>query len=207
MADSFILGISSGSACLMTCGIVMFPYLLSGSAGAKKISIDISLLLLTRLIVYFLLATIVWYFGQAIFSNRMARNFVPGVLYIVFSVLLVWYSIGKNREKHCPSKIVSVVNRHGLIPLFLGIVNSIGFCPALFIILTKSSTQASLNQSYLVFLAFFAGTSLWFIPLPLAGKIRGGEVLKTIGILATGLAGIIFMIKGITNLIGGIING
>jgi len=207
MADSFILGLSSGSACLMTCGMVMFPYLLSGSAGAKRISADISLLLIARFIVYFLLATIVWYFGQAFFTNSVVRNIVPGILYIVFSVMLVWYSIGKNREKHCPSKIVTVVNKHGLVPVFLGIVNSIGFCPALFIILTKSSTQASLSQGYLAFLAFFAGSSLWFIPLPLAGKIRKGEVLKTIGILATGLAGIIFMIKGITNLIGGIFNG
>jgi len=187
--------------------MVMFPYLLSGSAGAKRISADISLLLIARFIVYFLLATIVWYFGQAFFTNSVVRNIVPGILYIVFSVMLVWYSIGKNREKHCPSKIVTVVNKHGLVPVFLGIVNSIGFCPALFIILTKSSTQASLSQGYLAFLAFFAGSSLWFIPLPLAGKIRKGEVLKTIGILATGLAGIIFMIKGITNLIGGIFNG
>jgi hypothetical protein len=31
--------------------------------------------------------------------------------------------------------------------------------------------------------------------------------LKNIGILATGLAGIIFLIKGLTNIIGGIING
>jgi hypothetical protein len=51
------------------------------------------------------------------------------------------------------------------------------------------------------------GSSLWFLPLPLAGKIRKKEVLRNIGILATGLAGIIFMIKGLTNLIGGIING
>jgi hypothetical protein len=43
--------------------------------------------------------------------------------------------------------------------------------------------------------------------LPLAGKIQKKEVLKNIGILATGLAGIIFMIKGLTNLIGGLING
>ena len=33
------------------------------------------------------------------------------------------------------------------------------------------------------------------------------KVLETIGILATGLAGIIFIIKGITSLIGGLING
>jgi hypothetical protein len=56
-------------------------------------------------------------------------------------------------------------------------------------------------------MAFFIGSSLWFLPLPLAGKIRKKEVLRNIGILATGLAGIIFMIKGLTNLIGGIING
>jgi hypothetical protein len=43
--------------------------------------------------------------------------------------------------------------------------------------------------------------------LPLAGKIKRKKVLETVGILATGLAGIIFIIKGITNLIGGIING
>jgi hypothetical protein len=89
----------------------------------------------------------------------------------------------------------------------LGVVNSLGFCPALFIILTKGATQGTLVQSYIAFLAFFIGSSLWFLPLPLAGKIRKKEVLTNIGILATGLAGIIFMIKGLTNLIGGIING
>ncbi len=207
MTDSFILGLSSGSACLMTCGIVMFPYLMSGSADMKRISIDISLLLLTRFVIYFILATIAWNSGQALFTNRITGNIVPGILYIVFAVMLVWYSIGKNRENHCPSKIVTTVNNRRLVPVLLGIVNSIGFCPALFIILTKSATQGTLVQSYLAFLAFFSGSSLWFLPLPLAGKIRKREVLQAIGLLATGLAGIIFMIKGITNLVGGLING
>jgi len=207
MTDSFILGLSSGSACLVTCGMVMFPYLMAGSAGVKRIAIDLSLFLLTRLVIYFILATLAWYFGQAIFSNQVVRNVVPGILYIVFSVMLVWYSISNNRNQECPAKIVNTVNDRRLIPIFLGIVNSLGFCPALFIILTKGATQGTLIQSYITFLAFFIGSSIWFMPLPLAGKIRKKEVLKTIGILATGLAGIIFMIKGITNLIGGIING
>lgn len=207
MTDSFILGLSSGSACLVTCGMVMFPYLMAGSAGVKRIAIDLSLFLLTRLVIYFILATLAWYFGQAIFSNQVVRNVVPGILYIVFSVMLVWYSISNNRNQECPAKIVNTVNDRRLVPIFLGIVNSLGFCPALFIILTKGATQGTLVQSYITFLAFFIGSSIWFLPLPLAGKIRKKEVLKTIGILATGLAGIIFMIKGITNLIGGIING
>jgi cytochrome c biogenesis protein CcdA len=207
MTDSLILGLSSGSACLATCGMVMFPYLMAGSAGVKRIAFDLSLFLLTRLIVYFILATLAWYFGQAIFTNTFVRNFIPGILYIIFAVLLVWYSISKNRKPDCPAKIVSAVNNKRLVPLMLGLVNSLGFCPALFIIITKGATQGTLLQSYIAFMAFFIGSSVWFIPLPLAGRIRRKEVLKNIGVLATGLAGIIFMIKGLTNLIGGIING
>lgn len=207
MTDSFILGLSSGSACLATCGMVMFPYLMSGSAGPRRIAFDLSLFLFTRFVVYFILATLSWYLGQAIFNNPVVRNVVPGVLYIAFAVMLVWYSISKTRSADCPAKIVKTVNNHRLIPILLGLVNSLGFCPALFIILTKGATQGTISQSYLAFLAFFIGSSVWFLPLPLAGRIRKKEVIRNIGILATGLAGIIFMIKGITNLIGGLING
>jgi sulfite exporter TauE/SafE len=207
MTDSLILGLSSGSACLATCGMVMFPYLMAGSSGVKRIAIDLSLFLFTRFLVYLLLATASWYFGQAFFSNQLVRSFVPGILYMVFAIMLVWYSISNSRSKDCPAKIVTTVNNKRLVPVFLGIVNSLAFCPALFLIMTKGATQGSLSQSYLAFLAFFLGSSVWFLPLPLAGKIRKKEVLKTIGILATGLAGIIFFIKGITNIIGGFING
>lgn len=207
MVDSFVLGLSSGTACLVTCGMVMFPYLMSGSAGVKRISADLSVFLLTRLVVYFMLANLSWYFGQALFSNRIVRNIVPGLLYIGFSIMLVWYSIGKNREKLCPAKIVTTLNKNRLIPLLLGVVNGIGFCPALLLVLTKGATQGDLVKSYFDFLAFFVGSSIWFIPVPVAGKIRKKEVLETIGILATGLAGVIFMIKGLTHFIGGFIYG
>jgi hypothetical protein len=207
MTDSLILGLSSGSACLATCGIVMFPYLMAGSASVKRIATDLSLFLFTRLLVYIILATVSWSFGQALFSNNVVRNVVPGILYIVFAVMLVWYAVSNNRTRDCPAKIVTTVNNKKLVPIFLGLINSLGFCPALLIILTKGATQGTLAQSYLAFFAFFIGSSLWFIPLPLAGKVRKKETLKTIGIMATGLAGIIFMIKGITNLIGGLIYG
>lgn len=207
MTDALILGLSSGSACLATCGMVMFPYLMAGSAGVRRIAGDITLFLLARFVVYLILATAAWYFGQTFFSNKIVRNVVPGLLYISFAIMLVWYSIGKNRKKECPAKLVKRFSDRRLVPVFLGIVNSLGFCPALFIILTKGATEATLIRSYIAFLAFFAGSSLWFLPLPLAGKIRKKEILSTVGTLATGLAGIIFMIKGLTNLIGGFING
>jgi len=207
MADSFILGLSSGSACLVTCGMVMFPYLMSGSAGVKRIAADITVFMIARLLIYFLLATSAWVFGKAIFTYPVIRIVVPGILYIVFAVMLVWYSISRNRERECPARFATAVNNKKLIPIFLGVVNSLGFCPALFIILTKGATQNTIAQSYMAFLAFFIGSSLWFLPLPLAGKIRKKKIIETVGILATALAGTIFLIKGITILIGGLING
>lgn len=207
MIDSFILGLSSGSACLVTCGMVMFPYLMAEASSVKKIAIDLSVFLITRLLVYFILATVAWYFGQSVFSSDLLRNYVPGILYIAFAVMLIWYSLDKNRKKDCPASFISKIDNKKLIPLFLGIVNTLGFCPALLIILTKSATQGSLMKSWISFLAFFAGSTLWFFPVPLAGKIRKKQVIVTIGILATGIAGAIFIIKGVIILTGGIING
>lgn len=207
MAESFILGLSSGTACLVTCGMIMFPYLMAGSAGVKKIALDLSAFLLTRLLVYSIMATVAWYFGQAIFSSAIVRNILPGILYVVFAAMLIWYSIGKNRKRECPAAIVTTVDNHRLVPVLLGIVNSIGFCPALLIILTKGATEGTLVKSYLAFLAFFAGSSLWFLPLPFTGKIKRRQVIETIGIFATAIAGTIFIVKGITILIGGILNG
>ena len=207
MLDSFILGLSSGSTCLLTCGMVLFPYLMAGTAGTRKIITDLSLFLVTRFLVYFILATLAFYFGKVIFTSPVFRNYVSGILYMLFSGMLIWYAITRNRKPDCPIKIVETVNNRKLVPVLLGVVNSLGFCPALMLILTKSATEGTIVQSYLAFIGFFAGTALYFIPVPLAGKIRKKKVFGTIGVLATGLAGIIFMIKGITSLIGGIIYG
>jgi len=207
MTDSFILGLSSGSACLVTCGMVMFPYMLAGQAGVRKIALDLSIFMITRLIIYFVLATAIWYFGQAIFTSWFVRTYATGSLYILFAVILIWYSIGRNKKRECPARIVTTVENKRLVPLFLGITNSLGFCPALLLILTKGATRGTLLQSYMAFLAFFIGSSLWFLPIPFAGKLKKRQVIETIGIFATGLAGITFIIKGLVLIIGGILNG
>lgn len=207
MIDSLLLGLSSGSACLVTCGIVMFPYLMSGSAGLKRITVDLSVFLLTRFIVYFFLATGIWYFGKTLLSSPILRTYVSGIFYIVFAVMLIWYSIGKNKERNCPVRIVKTVEDNKLVPFMLGIVNSLGFCPALLLMVTKGVSETSLATCYLSFLSFFVGSSIWFFPLPFLGRLKRREVIQTVGILATGLAGVIFIVKGLTILIGGILYG
>ncbi len=159
MLDSFILGLSSGSTCLLTCGMVIFPYLMAGTAGTRKIMTDLSLFLLTRFLVYFILATLAFYFGKIIFTSPVFRNYISGILYMFFSGMLIWYAISRSRKPDCPAKIVETVNNRKLVPVLLGVVNSLGFCPALMLILTRSATEGTIVQSYIAFLGFFAGTA------------------------------------------------
>ena len=207
MTESFILGLSSGSACLVTCGMVMFPYLMAGSAGVKRVVADVSIFLLVRLAVYLILATLIWYLGQRIITSPILKTWISGSLYILFAIMLIWYSIGRNRYKECPAGIISEVENKRMIPVVLGVVNSLGFCPALLLMLTRSSGEDSILKCWMVFLAFFAGSSLWFLPLPLTGKLRKKDIIRTVGVFATALAGIIFIIKGITIILGGLIYG
>ncbi|NSW93083.1 MAG: sulfite exporter TauE/SafE family protein [Bacteroidales bacterium] len=201
MAESFILGLSSGSVCLVTCGMVMFPYMMARTAGAKAITADLAVFLATRFLVYALLATIVWFAGQSLLRSPVFTNYTSGFLYIVFSIMLIWYAIEKRPSKTCPAAVVAKIEKRKLVPVFLGVVNSLALCPSLLLILTKGATQATLGKSYLSFLGFFAGSSLWFLPVPAIGLVKKKNVIETVGIFATGLAGTIFIIKGILMLI------
>lgn len=184
----------------------MFPYLIAGSAGVKRIAADVSIFLLTRLVVYLILATLIWYLGQRIITSPVFKTWITGSLYILFASMLIWYSIGRNHYKECPAGIISEVENIRLIPVVLGVINSLGFCPALLLMLARSSAEDSIVKSWMVFLAFFAGSSLWFLPLPLTGKFRKKNIIRMVGIFATALAGVIFIIKGLTIIIGGLIN-
>jgi hypothetical protein len=63
---------------------------MSGSAGIRRITIDLSVFLASRFLAYFALATLSWYFGQTIFSYSFVRNIVPG--YYTWSCRFFWFT-------------------------------------------------------------------------------------------------------------------
>jgi hypothetical protein len=88
------------------------------------------------------------------------------------------------------------------IPFIWGLVSSINLCPPLLIAFTQTaSSQLSPIQSIFNFFLFFLGTALYFLPIPFLGFFKKNEVLKSIGILSTGLVAAWFLIKGIITII------
>jgi len=204
MLESFILGLSTGSACLATCGMVLVPYFISGEGSVKKTYADLGIFLGTRLIAYAFLAALSFYFGRLVFQNPLVQTWITGSLFVLFSVMLIAYSLRLMKQHTCALGTMERKKISRMIPFTLGILSSVGFCPALLLAITEGASRQNLVQSEISFLLFFAGTSVWFLPLPLTAGASNRKILRTIGILATGLAGIIYCIKGIILLIGGL---
>ncbi len=205
MTESFILGLTTGSACLATCGMTLVPYFVSGNTSSKRVSAGLSLFLLSRLLVYIILGAVAWYLGQALFGESTFRPYILGTFYIIFSVLLIVYAIDKGKKRGCPLSITSGIEKKFLIPVSLGIISSLSFCPAMLIAVTNSASQNNITASILVFVMFFTGTSVWFMPLPLLSMIKNRQIIKTIAMFATAIAGAIYLFRGVTTIIKSIL--
>lgn len=84
-----------------------------------------------------------------------------------------------------------------------GLATGLSLCPPLLLAIATAAEQATLGQSVLFFLSFFAGTSLFLVPAPLLGLLRGFPPLPLIGKMAAGLIGAYYLFNGATLVAGG----
>lgn len=203
MNESFFLGLSSGVSCLASCGIVLFPYIMGRQASSRYITVSMGSYLGARLIVYLLLGLLAAFMGKAFFPfDVFWKSVVTGSAYLMFSFIMAVNLIQLRKQHACSSGTTPYRLRKKYkaeyVPFIWGIVSSLNLCPPLLIAFTQTATaQLTSLQSMLSFFLFFAGTAVYFLPLPFLGFFKKNEVLKTIGILSTALVATWFFIKGL----------
>lgn len=203
MNESFLLGLSSGVSCLASCGIVLFPYIMGRQASSRYITVSMGTYLGGRLMVYLLLGLLAAFMGKAFFLfDVFWKSVVTGSAYLVFSFIMAFNLIQLRKQHACSSGTTPYHLRKKYkaeyVPFIWGIVSSLNLCPPLLIAFTQTATaQLTPMQSMLSFFLFFAGTAVYFLPLPFLGFFKKNEVLKTIGILSTALVTTWFFIKGL----------
>ncbi len=207
--EGFILGVSNGAACIATCAPVLIPCLMGegkGIPGSIRITCEF---LLGRLAGYLFFAVLAWIVGRMLLPETPWHNLLIGSAYAVFSVLLVHYGFLKNdaaAPAECGNarRLFFLRSETASLPVVAGLVTGLAFCPPFLLAFTGAAQQPSLPGSILFFLAFFAGTSLLFIPAPLVGAFRRFGALKTVGRLAAGVMGLYFLYSGFILILGGI---
>jgi len=207
MAEGFLLGLSTGVVCLAYCGPVLLPYLMAESKGIKKSYLLVSIFLAGRLTAYLITALLAGFIGQSVIQQSETRIILMGIAYLVLAALLIVYGFHRFKEvclgksmTHSSLNDKEIRNKY-IIPLTGGFLTGINICPPFLLAITGAIDSGTVIGSIIFFLAFFTGTSLYFIPMPFVGMFKRQHVLRIIGKFAALLAGFLYFYKGLILLI------
>lgn len=232
--DGFLLGLSNGITCVASCAPVMIPLFLGQGRRVQQNGWLLAQFLFGRLAGYLLFGLLAWFTGRLLFQNSGPSGWVYGSAYLLMGVLLLLYGLGEFVKLPRPLALsvgagadmtdLSRSNRHlgcpvpprqvrqwldfapELFPLALGFLTGLNLCLPFIAAFTGAIGQASMAASVLFFAAFFAGTSVFFLPIPFVGAFRRVQALRTIGKLAAIFVALYYLYTGVIYILGDIIS-
>lgn len=205
----FLLGLANGTACLSTCAPVLVPYLLGQGQTVRRNYLDLGRFLAGRLLGYLIFAVFAWGLGLLVEEKDVYRELLFGGSYCLLAGLLIYYSFRKT-PRFCAAEYAKgilpgfVTRSSLLLPFALGLLTGLNLCPPLLLAFTSAASGDGLWSSLLFFAAFFLGTSVFFIPIPFMGLIKGKEGVRTVGKMAAGIIGAYYFGMGLLIIIGGV---
>ncbi|HWP97586.1 MAG TPA: sulfite exporter TauE/SafE family protein [Syntrophomonadaceae bacterium] len=208
--QGFLLGLASGTVCLAYCAPVLIPFILGEGKGIGRNYSLLARFLAGRLIGYLLFGLLAWAAGRLLIKNSIHQEIIFGLAYIILAVMMFYYGLSRPPEI-CAGKLMQKSGSRflqrwpELLPVALGLATGLNLCPPFLLAFTGAADSASLVQSLLFFLAFFLGTSVYFLPMPLLGVFRRVAPLQTVGRMASVLMSLYYVYTGIIMLGGGII--
>ena len=212
--DALALGLASGPACLAACGPVLVPSLLAGQAGFLANLRTIALFLGTRLLGYLLFALVAWEVGALAFMLIKPHPHLVGMVYLLMAGVLAWYAYSVQRKcagARATSKLVTIDGtvdesrsaRKSMAGVaMLGFLTGLNFCPPFVVAGIRAAELGSLPGALLFFAFFFAGTSIWFVPIAGLGCVVRNQALITVARMTMGLVALYYLALGLYMLLG-----
>ena len=177
-AEALLLGISSGPACLASCGPVLLPALAAERKAAGRTGLVLVQFLAGRLAGYLGFAVVAWLAGFSLALRPEARTLALGLADLGLAVLLGAYAYALPRSvAHCGGLCARY---RRLAPAAIGLVTGINLCPPFVAAGVRAAETASLGGALGFFFLFFLGTSVWFAPAVSVGLLRRFEAVSTV---------------------------
>jgi hypothetical protein len=84
----------------------------------------------------------------------------------------------------------------------LGFLTGLNFCPPFVVAGIRAAELGSLSGALLFFAVFFAGTSIWFVPIAGLGCVVRNQALVTVARMTMGLVALYYFALGLYMLLG-----
>jgi len=195
---ALLLGLSLGPVCLATCSALYLPLLLAedrkGFAGSFKLFLEFSL---GRLLGYLAVGLAVGLVAELLNPELRQVPWLPGVSEVVVGALMLAYGLWRSFPAAALCRRLS--EREGKPPaaFLIGLASGLSICVPFVSTITIGVATGDLVQALLLFIAFFFGTSVWFIPLTLIGPLSKSAHLRRFASWAAVLAGAVFLVIGV----------
>lgn len=180
LVEGCTLGLSTGYLCLATCGPIYAPFLMQYAQTPLRYVVSVLELSLGRFIAYLLVGAIAGFFGRHV--SELQRDFFTIAAYPLFSAFLI---ISALRSRTCENGCAaSRWSRFSQWPFLLGILTGINVCPSFLLAFSRSFSLSGPIAGMLFFAAFFAGTSVFLVPLSFVGMLGRKKLFRTIARVA-----------------------
>lgn len=196
LLEGFLLGLSTGSICLLTCSPIYLPYLISEDRSLKKSFGKVMEISAGRFLAYLAFGAMAGWLGS--YVPQQQRTLFTGISYILLSVFLVVNALRTHRsEKKC--KIPGWM-KFSQSAFMLGIFTGVNFCPSFLIALTKSIDLGGAVSGVLLFMGFFVGTTLFLLPMTFTALLTTMGPIKKLARYASIFIAAWFIWQGAVNI-------
>lgn len=208
MMQGFLLGLANGTTCLAYCIPVLVPFLLQEGRNVRQNLGTMGKFLGGRLGGYVVFGLLAWATGNMLVAAAKHQGLVIGTAYVGLSVLLLVAVLRKPvpAPGACAFKGAQVTFSRwpALLPVGMGFLAGLRICPPLLLAFADAANTGTLAGSLMLFLAFFLGSSIYFIPLSFLGAVARIADLRIVGRFAAVIVAVYYLFSGILLFAGGI---
>lgn len=196
LIEGLLLGLSLGVTCIATCAPVYAPILLQTERGALGALWAVVLMSAGRFLSYAAVGIAAGAIG-AVAAGTLPIATIAAVSYIFIAFFLIYTALVRGRaEKHggCPRGLLAKFAGN---PFLAGLVTGFSVCPPFIGALTRGFDAGGALGGMLLFIGFFAGTTLYFIPMAVLPLFARQRLIRIAGIFFSLVAALWFILLGL----------
>lgn len=205
--QGFLLGLANGMTCLAFCAPALIPFLMHEGQTVRQNLVTLAKFLGGRLGGYTLFGLLAWATGSLLLRTANYQGLVIGTAYVGLAALLLVAVLRKKAPAGAcafEGAQAKLSRWPALLPVGMGFLAGLKVCPPLLLAFTEAASTGTLTGSLVLFLTFFLGTSIYFIPLSFLGAFKRVTALRIVGQFAAVIVALYYLYSGILLLAGGI---
>jgi len=193
-----MLGMTTGPYCLTAC----FPMVLSvalaeGEGGSSSQTwLFVGKFIGGRFLAYLAFGVAIGLLGSRLggMSHRI------GTFAMIFmSIILIGYGLGVRLPRVGMCRMAGRTESHRFFPVILGALTGLNVCPPFLLAITYTLHKAVTPAfGICFFMSFFIATTLYILPVGIAGHIPHRDIMARMGRVAAVVVGAVFFYQGVS---------